>query len=605
MVETISHAADLCVVGGGLSGMFAAITAARLGLKVCLMQDRPLVGGNASSEIRMWIRGAGYTYPEYRETGLLEELTLLQSRFNPSMTYVNWDGLLLGMVQAEENIELFLNCTCFDAHTENGRIRSVRGWQLTTYTFHEVTAPLFADCSGDCVLAPLSGAKFRKGRESRAEYNEPFAREEADSMTMGMSCMLQARECDRPVTYTPPPFAAKLSEAQFRERISDEYGWHDGNFWWLELGGDGDTVGDTERVRDRLVPLAYGVWDYIKNSGRYDADNWELVFVGFLPGKRESNRYIGDYVLTQNDLEACRPFDDEVAYGGWPVDDHDPRGFDFDGPPNWFHSRPRPYPIPYRTLYSVNVANLFVAGRNISCTHLACSSARVMGTCALEGQAVGAAAYLAASRGLDPRGVLGCIDELKQLLRELDCFLLNTPRRPSSAAVNGRYNVSEQDARCLLSGIERGTEGVARTVYVKPGNTLSLQFDHPTYVGSVRLVTDSDPARTYLKEDEYCFNTRQYPMRNHLHLDEKEMIMPPHLLRAGRIEYLSDGRWAEAARFDENVRRLLLIPFGRTVEGIRLTACASWGGGDIGVMSLDITERVYGRPVSDKTERPS
>lgn len=593
MLETIEHKAQLGIVGGGLSGMFAAITAARLGIKVCLMQDRPMLGGNASSEIRMWIRGAGYSYPEYRESGLLEELTLLQSRYNPSMTYQNWDGILLGMVQAEKNIDLILNCACCDAKVEKGRIVSVKGWQLTTYTYHEIKAEYFSDCSGDSVLAPLSGAKFVKGREAKSEYGERFAQEKADSKTMGMSCMIQARECDRPVRYTPPPFAAKLTEEQFRSRIDEKYGWHCGNFWWLELGGDGDSVGDTEKVRDRLVPIAYGVWDYIKNSGKYDADNWELAFIGFLPGKRESNRYVGDYVLTQNDIDLCRAFDDEIAYGGWPVDDHDPRGFDFDGPPNWFHSKPHPYPIPYRTLYSVNIENLFFAGRNISCSHLACSSSRVMGTCALVGQAVGAAAFIAVTRKLTPRGVLGHIAELKQLLRDVDCFLINTPRRLSKAALNGQYNLSAEQTALITSGIERTVEGQKAGVAIDCGNALELKFAHTEFVKRIRIVLDSDLARTFLSEDDYCFDTRLYPMRNHLHLDEKEMIMPPRLMKRGKIEYLSGGEWKTAAEIEDNSKRLLTLPLDRMADGIRVVPLSVWDGDKAGILSLDITEMDY------------
>lgn len=593
MLETIKHQADLCIVGGGLSGMAAAVTAARLGLRVCLMQDRPLVGGNASSEIRMWIRGAGYTYPEYRESGFLEELTLLQSRYNPTMTYPNWDGILLGAIKAERNIELLLNCSCYDARTEQSKIVSVKGWQMTTYTYHEVCADYFADCSGDSVLAPLTSAAFTKGRESKATYHERFAPEAADTKTMGMSCMIQARECDRPIPYTPPPFAAKLTAEQFRQRIDDRYGWNDGNFWWLELGGVGDSVGDTERVRDRLVSICYGVWDYIKNSGKYDADCWELAFVGFLPGKRESNRYVGDYVLTQNDIDMRRAFADEVAYGGWPVDDHDPRGFDFDGPPNWFHTVPLPYPIPYRTLYSKNIDNLFVAGRNISCSHLACSSTRIMGTCALVGQAVGAAAYVAKQNGILPRGVSDKIDTLQQLLRELDCYLINTPRRVSKAAIDGRYNVSDAEREKLLGGVERNVEGRDCAVAVSIGQTLELKFDAPRYVGSIRLVADSDLARTYLDEKTYCFNTRQYPMRNHLHRDEKEMIMPPHLFQAGRLEYSVDGVWHTAAEMTDNCRRLVFAKVDKTVDGIRFVPLSTYGAPTAKVLSLDVTDRIY------------
>ena len=195
------------MIGGGIAGMFTAISAARHGAKVALMQDRPVLGGNASSEIRMWISGAGTRVRDLQETGLMEEMLLENMYRNPRRNFTLWDALLYEMVRFEKNIDLILNCSCCDAAVDNGHIESVRGFQLTTYTWHEVHAKIFADCSGDSILAPLTGAEYTVGREAKSQYGEEFGLEEADRHTMGMSIMIQCRETDHPVSFTPPEWA--------------------------------------------------------------------------------------------------------------------------------------------------------------------------------------------------------------------------------------------------------------------------------------------------------------------------------------------------------------------------------------------------------------
>ena len=209
--------ADLCVVGGGLTGMFAAIAAARGGAKVVLMQDRPMLGGNCSSEIRMWIRGAAGSKDinlnmSKRETGLISELEQENIYLNPTLNYSVWDGVMWNMVKREENITLLLNCSCAAADMEEGRVKCVHGWQLTTYTWITVYAKYFSDCSGDSVLAPLVGARYRVGREGNDEYGETIGPKVADRKTMGMSCLLQARETDHKVEFKAPPWAHVYNE---------------------------------------------------------------------------------------------------------------------------------------------------------------------------------------------------------------------------------------------------------------------------------------------------------------------------------------------------------------------------------------------------------
>ena len=385
-----NHKVDLCVVGGGLAGMLAAISSARRGAKVLLMQDRPVLGGNASSEIRMWVGGAHGK--NNHETGILEEVMLENLYRNPDRIYSLWDSVLYEKGKFEDNITLLLNCPCNSAEMDGNTIRKIKGWSLTTETWHTVEATLFADCSGDSILAPLSGAEFRMGRESSHEFNEDIEPEESDKKTMGMSCLIQGRETDSPKQFIPPSWAYKYTtEEDLPYRGHDVKG---SNFWWIELGGEQDSIHDTEDIRDELLKVAFGVWDHIKN-GDHGADNWVLDWVGFLPGKRESRRYVGDHILTQNDVRAEGRFDDIVAFGGWSMDDHHPGGMHWKGQPTIFHPAPSPYGIPYRCLYSKNISNLLFAGRNISATHASMSSTRVMATCAVIGQALGTASAVA------------------------------------------------------------------------------------------------------------------------------------------------------------------------------------------------------------------
>ena len=380
--ETIRHEADLCIVGAGAAGMFAAVAAARHGAKVVLMNDRPVVGGNASGEIRMWIRGAHGR--NNHESGIVEELALMNLRRNPTLNFSIWDSVTYELIKNEPNIDLILNCSCLACEMDGNRVKSVTGWQTTTQKFHTVTAKIFADCSGDSVLAPITGAEFRMGREARDEFGEDIAPVVSDNHTMGMSCLLQVRETDREIPFRAPDWAVKFTDETIGHRvnINNPRQFVNDNFWWIELGGMDDAIGDTEKLRDRLLPITFGVWDYYKNSGRFDSKNWELEWVGFLPGKRESRRYVGAHILTQNEVRDGGRFDDLIAYGGWSMDDHHPAGFDTTEAPTIFHPAPSPFGIPYRCLYSKNIENLMFSGRNISCTHTAMSSCRVMATCA-------------------------------------------------------------------------------------------------------------------------------------------------------------------------------------------------------------------------------
>ena len=572
---TVTHHADFCVVGGGLAGLCAAVAAARHGARVLLMQDRPMLGGNASSEVRMWVCGA--QGDNRRETGLLEEIMLENLYRNPDRNYSVWDSVLFDLAFCQERLTLLLNCTCLDCQTENGRIRSVTGWQMTTQTYHTVEAPLFADCSGDSVLAPLTGALFRYGRESAEEFGEDIAPAEADRKTMGMSCLIQAREEPRPSTFIPPKGAYRFTKEDLPYRIpnmDDPYE----NFWYMELGGEDDAIADTERVRDELLKVAYGVWDYVKNApeNREKNKNWRLDWVGMLPGKRESRRYVGDHIMTQHDVRGGGRFDDLVAYGGWSMDDHDPAGFRSAGAPTVFHPAPSPYGIPFRCLYSKNIENLLFAGRNISVTHAAMSSTRVMATCALCGQAVGTAAAIAVKEGLTPRGVYETrVKELQRLLMDDDCWLPGFTRAIPALTKEAALLCGSPDAENLRSGTDRPTQAGENSVTVEKGEAITYRFGEPRSVSRVRIVFDSDLNRATLPEQEVF---RHRNMMHNRPLNWQDAYVPKTMVRAFRVEGIEpDGTVRVLAEETNNYQRLRRYAAEGKFAAVRLIPLETWG----------------------------
>ena len=592
MLERISLDCDLCVVGGGMAGMVAAISAAREGVKVVLMHERPVLGGNASSEIRMWICGA--KGENNRETGILEEIALENLYRNPTKSYAIWDTVLYDFVKREKNITLLLNCTCLDAEIEKGdfaygrdtKIKKISGYQMTTQCFYDVYAKYFCDSSGDSILAPLCNAQFRIGREGSIEFGEDTSITEADSMTMGMSCLIQGRETNQDIQFIPPSFSTPLTKENFSKRepkIYDDYE----NFWYLELGGDCDTIGDTEVLRDQLLGLAAGTWDYIKNSGEFNSSNWDLDFLGFLPGKRESRRMCGEYMITQRDITDKVVFEDEIAYGGWPLDDHFPAGFYHKGAPNTVIPTPTPYSIPYRALYSKNVENLFFAGRNISMTHTAMSSIRVMATCALLGEAVGKAAAVATKYGITPHEVyLKKLADLKSLLLDEDCFLPSMTRKISSICTDAKLNINNDVIR---NGQDRAhliyhTTTENCSYFAKLAEELTYSFPEAD-ISSVHIVFDSDLDRNTLDVSE-C--ERRHSMRANQRLDIPQMHLPLTLCREFILKGELGGKSVTLLHIKDNRKRTHHLKINRKLDKLTLIPLESWGNlSEIPVISFD------------------
>jgi hypothetical protein len=438
---------DLCVAGGGLAGTCAAITAARAGIRVALVQDRPVLGGNASSEVRLWTLGAtshmGNNNRWAREGGLINELLTENLYRNPEGNALLFDALLYEKATAESNLILLLNTAVFEA-TKNGaeRIESVKAFNSQNSTLYKISAPLFLDASGDGILGFLSGAAFRIGQEARSEFNELYAPEKPSGDLLGHSLYFMSKDTGHPTRFVPPANALGMDEVrQIRRYRGFDSASQACNFWWMEYGGHLDTIHDSESIKQELWRVVYGVWNYIKNSGEFpDAETMTLEWIGPVPGKRESRRFEGDLMLTQQDLVEQREHPDAVSFGGWAIDHHPVDGlYSRESGCTQWHSK-GVYPIPYRTLYSRNIDNLFLGGRIISASHIAFGSTRVMATCAHTGQAAGIAAAQCIRDGLLPRDLLAPtrMHNLQQeLLREgqfIPGIKLQTSKNPTISA---------------------------------------------------------------------------------------------------------------------------------------------------------------------------
>ncbi len=413
---------DLAIAGGGISGVCAAISAARAGIKVVLVQDRPVLGGNASSEVRLWILGAsshlGNNNRWARESGIIGEILVENMHNNPEGNPVLVDALLLDLVLRESNITLLLNTAIDQVSKDAERISSMRGFCPQNSTEYVISAPLFCDASGDGILGFLSGAAFRMGAEKKEEFDEGLAPPPEYGELLGHSLYFYSRDTGRPVQFSAPAFALDdiTKIPRFRKFNTQDNGC---KLWWLEYGGRIDTVHDTETIKMELWKIVYGIWDYIKNSGNFpEAETMTLEWVGMIPGKRESRRFEGDYMLTQRDIVEQRQHPDFVSYGGWAIDLHRADGvYSEQSACNQYHAK-AVYGIPYRCMYSRNINNLFLAGRIISASHVAFGSTRVMATCGHNGQAVGIAAAMCIKEGILPRA-LARGDALALLQREL------------------------------------------------------------------------------------------------------------------------------------------------------------------------------------------
>lgn len=578
-MRKVEKSYDIVVIGGGLAGVSVAIAAARHFAKVALLQDRPVLGGNASSEIRMCVVGADNhgTRPNARETGIVEEFLLHNRVRNVHHSFSIADTILWEMCRFQDNLDLYLNTRATAVISDNNKITNVVAHQITTEKEFNLSATIFVDCTGDGSIAEQAGAEYMSGRESRLEFDEPDAPEEHDDYVLGNSLMFKSINTGVPVKFIKPHWANTYTEEdlKFRGHYDGAKFWKskygiDSGYWWIELGGgELNIIDDGEEIRDELLKVLYGVWDHIKNCGDHKAENYDLDWVQFLPGKRESRRILGDYVLTQNDVLCSKLFKDEVAYGGWPMDMHIIRGMkSLDKEPTHYIEVPDLYGIPYKCYYSKNIENLMMAGRCISVSHMAHGSTRVMGTCAVGGQAVGIAAAMAIEKNCSPRNISDYIEELQQKLLKDDCFLPHfknndcSDKAPKCKSIIASSFCEGCEPANVINGISR-TVGNAKNCWIseslKDNQELTLTFDEPIETKGLILRFDSNLSKEI---SIYLFKA---------HLEDQIPGVPPQIIKDFDIVFKRNGGIVHTYNVADNFMRICTINLDKSILADEIT----------------------------------
>jgi len=416
---------DTVVVGGGLAGTFAAVSAARMGCRTALVQNRPVLGGNGSSEVLVRPEGDTTRDPlDPGEGGIIEEVRGSAEGYSDRM---------LKVCQAQPNLDLYLNTHVTGVEKSAAdRIAAVEGINVTTKQRFAFAGDTFIDCTGDGAVGVWAGAEWRHGREPRSMYNETRAPETGDMHTMGGTLRYATEKMAQPVEFKPMPWARHFdncSDFNIERHPKLTFG---GWQWVIEFGGMKNTYADAEEIRDELLRIIWGMWDHAKNHCpklAAESPNYKLTWVSYVVGKRESRRLIGDYVMTEHDIDKQTLFPDRVSYAGWGIDIHPPGGFYDTEPPAVFSHKVK-FSVPFRSLYSKDISNLMMAGRCISVSHAALGATRVMITCGLQGQAVGTAAGICKMHQATPRAVYqNYINDLQQQLLKDGCYLIDLPNQ--------------------------------------------------------------------------------------------------------------------------------------------------------------------------------
>ncbi|MGP9613787.1 FAD-dependent oxidoreductase [Brachybacterium sp. AOP42-B2-9] len=440
-------AADLVVVGGGMSGLCAAVAAARTGAEVIIVQERAVFGGAGSSEIRVPVSGAASSNAWSSEGGLIHEIMLEDRATSPSgprPTDAHLDLLLDDLLERTEHLTVFRSTTVHAVEQDpDGAITAVRGIQLGSERRLRFLARQFVDSTGDATVATYAGARTRYGREGREEFGESLAPLKADDSSLGSTITLQARRTDRPVPFHAPTWAIDYSGSGLTYDRTTPMVQGDvlAGFWWIEVNDPFHQIHDNQAIRHLLHRHVLGLWDYLKNRSdhREELSNFHLEWVGQVPGKRESRRVVGDVTVTQHDVVSSRRWPDEIGTAGWWIDLHVKGGVASPNAPaerenvDRFYrglARVAPFSVPLRACYSADIPNLWITGRCISATHVGLGPMRVQQTLGQIGQSVGTAAALALRSGVLPRAFATDTDHVARLQQRIlrdGVRLLHTP----------------------------------------------------------------------------------------------------------------------------------------------------------------------------------
>lgn len=579
---------DVVVVGGGLSGVCAAIASARNGAHTAIVQNRSMFGGCASSEVRMHIVGASShgAKKNLAETGILLEILLENKHRNPYASFSVFDSIIWEKVRFQERLDSYLNTNMDDIRMDGNRVASIICHQNSCETEYEFLAHVFVDATGHGTLATMAGGTGRVGSEARAEFGEPNAPEQANDDTMGNTVMFTAIDRGEPVKFIKPFWAYSFSEDNLKYRThNNSIGSHvdggklvefeegsgrlphfsnvDSGYWWIELGGQyDDIIGQAETVRDELLKCVYGVWDHLKNVGDHGVENYDLDWVGIVPGCRESRRIEGDYLLTENDVRENRIFRDAVAYGGWQMDQHVRGGImDFDKLPSRILNFEGCYTIPWRCYYSKDVPNVMLAGRDISTSKMAFGSTRVMGTCAVGGQAVGTAAAMAAFYGCTPREIGEHMDELQQKLLRDDCYIPGFTNhdvldKARKARISASSWTTDNEPQNVVNGVARSVDDESNCWEAgigADGASVYLDFDQPTELSQIRLTFDPNLTREIMPS--LTKNVR----------DRQVKGMPDELVKDYSVQLFLDQKEVFFKDVTDNYQRLNCIELEKKV----------------------------------------
>ncbi|MEK6796506.1 MAG: FAD-dependent oxidoreductase [Spirochaetota bacterium] len=323
-IRYIDRTYDIVIIGGGIGGTIAAITASRKGLKTALIDNKPGLGGNANSDIGVSIDGAPFFgfFANMREGGPVEEMKEMLAEIDPFFRNTQTSGILLFWCEREK-VDVYSELNIFGVEADGRRIKAVTGTQGGTERNYRFSAGQFVDATGDGTVAALAGCDFMQGREAKNKFNEVLAPDKADQGIMGASLLYRASEKNIPTVFRRPEWAYEYKTADDLPFRLASKGPQPMGHWWIEYAGDkNDPIGEYESIRRELLKCVYGVWSYFKNDPERGMEKYALDSVTIAPAKRESRRIVGDYILTERDITARRHFDDAVAYEVWNIDIH-------------------------------------------------------------------------------------------------------------------------------------------------------------------------------------------------------------------------------------------------------------------------------------------